>query len=204
MRDLQTALAPTDWQTWAERTDEPLLYEWTDSLDSEHPTVCRLQIAESQGNFSQPDLQTWLGELSHDNAQPLASRLKLAWENAQQQAFRLARLLQALANPNYQGNLFRVQVNLERSSLDYRHALAALILGEAAQKVTSALQHWLSQQGEFDLNTPVLDIFNALKHRFNRATAIYHQPHTDLDWKKTFKVLKTLKVWARIWKTFKV
>jgi hypothetical protein len=198
---LQTALGKS-WQRWA--TDANPLYRWLDSLliFEKTPTLQRLNIALEVSNFEQPELQTWLRELQQGQASKLAAKLQTAWETAQQQAQRVGHLLNALATskvqpvrevlkalaapPDTQEKFF-AEYKHKLSPSDYRQALAAVILGDAPERIQTAVQTWLNQQGPVNQTTPVLETLTALKHRLNRAVAVYQPRYPELantvhDW----------------------
>jgi len=187
---LQTALAATNWQTWAASTDEPLLADWIDSLDNEHPTVRRLRISQSHSYFAQPELQAELHALTTGNLQKLANRLDSAWQAAQKSASRLARLFMALSDFDFQSSLLTISKHdPDACHHAFQTALAMVILGDVPRQVKPAVQTWLKQQHHFNAGIPILDTFNTLKHRFTRAVSIY-KPNRQLlegtvhDWAK--------------------
>jgi tetratricopeptide (TPR) repeat protein len=180
---LRTAFAASDWQTWAKKPDKALLSQWTQPLEH-NDTVRRLKFAKEMKKQSQTELQGWLRELLTDNPQTLPKQLSLAWHSAQIEAKRLAPIFAALADVNFQGNLFTKR---DYTDIAYREALAAIILGDAAvelehttSQVEKQVREWLKQQflkQEERSESEILNTFNRLKHRFMRATTICSNPH---------------------------
>ena len=182
---LQTAL-PGDWQGWAENTNEPILEDWIENaLDKNNPIVHRLNISGEQMYFEQPDLQKWFNELKAGKVDKLATQLQNAWETAKKQAIPLARILTALANPDFQGNLLHSKI---KSDIALK-ALAAVILGDAPKQIRREMKTWLQQQGALD-TTSVPNTLKTLKHRLTRAVTIYEPSHPPLG--------NTVHEWAKV------
>ncbi len=139
--------------------------------------------------FEQPDLQSWLNQLQEGKADKLATQLKNAWEAAQKKAVPLARLFMALSDFDFHYPLF-AHVQPDPDDSHFQNALAAVILGDAPQKVRQALQTWLQQQGALDKNHSVFDTIEALKHRFTRAVTIYEPSYPPLG--------NTVHEWAKV------
>jgi hypothetical protein len=187
---LQTALAGSHWEKWIVRKEPPPLYQWLNLL-YQHPCATRLTIALGTANFEQPDLQSWLNQLKEGKADKLATQLKNAWEAAQKKAVPLARLFIALSDFDFHYPLFaHVQHDPDDCHFHFQNALAAVILGDAPQKVRQALQTWLQQQGALDKNHSVFDTIEALKHRFTRAVTIYEPSYPPLG--------DTVHEWAKV------
>jgi hypothetical protein len=183
---LQTAL-PGDWQEWAENTDEPILDEWIADFLA-NPIVHRLNIAESQMYFEQPDLQQWFKELKEGNADKLAAQLQKAWETAQEKAKYLAELFMALSDFDYHYPLFPL-VQHDPDDFAFQSALAAVIFGDAPKQIRQKVQTWLQQQGALD-KTSVPNTLKSLKHRLTRAVTIYEPSDPPLA--------NTVHEWAKV------
>jgi hypothetical protein len=182
---LQTAL-PSNWQEWAENTDEVILEDWIENaLDKNNPIVHRLNISGEQMYFEQPDLQKWFNELKADKVDKLATQLQKTWETAKKQAEPLARILTALADPDFQGNLFDSKI---QSDIALK-ALAAVILGDALKQTRQKVKTWLQQQGALD-TTSIPNTLKTLKHRLTRAVTIYEPSHPPLG--------NTVHEWAKV------
>ena len=193
---LQTAFANSSWKQWVE-IQNPSLKLWLELLGY-HSTAMRLRIAESQLHLAQPSLQTELHALSEGQAGQLSTRLNEAWEAAQSQATRLARLLAALAEPDYQGDWFAER---EVESDIYLKALVTVILGEVPKQVEEAVQNWLSvsepkslveeTEEEHSPESPtVLETLHRLKHLFTRIIPVYYS--------RDFSLENTLQEWAKV------
>jgi len=174
---LRTAYAPSNWQRWANNSDKSPLSNWVGDLErNETETVRRLNIAWKEENKAQPKLQTWLRELLTDTPQTLQQYLKIAWQTAQSNAPLVAQIFTAFDKPDFNGDLFAK--NEDKESPDYTYtdaayqrALSTIILGDLEKQIEKAVEKWLAQQC---LKNENLNVFNTLKHRFTRATAIYH------------------------------
>ncbi|HEW97525.1 MAG: hypothetical protein DRR16_27655 [Candidatus Parabeggiatoa sp. nov. 3] len=109
----------------------------------------------------------------------------------------LQEVFSALASPKQQAALFQHHdiVEIFEQGLivvgvtlpTYFKALAAVILGDAPEQIDNALHNWLAKQGEWDDSLPIEETLAVLKHRFNRAIAIYQPKHPELgntvhDW----------------------
>jgi len=109
----------------------------------------------------------------------------------------LQEVFSALASPKQQAALFQQHdiVDIFEDGLTvvgvtlptYFKALAAVILGDAPEQIDNALHDWLVKQGEWDDSLPIEETLAVLKHRFNRAIAIYQPKHPTLgntvhDW----------------------
>jgi hypothetical protein len=180
---LLTALAPSDWSRWQTNAGAPL-YVWEDQLRSHgHETTRRLQMAAELFNAPQPRLQEWLGELTTTESPALLNVLKLAWQQAQQQANALAYILRALANPNWQGNLFaqaQSTQSLESTDSHDDQALAAIILGDSVRLVEKAVTAWLEKSAPLEPSQSIVEQLNALKQRFNRLVAVSQPTYPQL------------------------
>jgi len=193
---LQAALTGSGWQTWL-NAKEPTLQRWLDLLPK-NPAVKRLNVAMSRTSFEQPELQTWLREFGAGKPEKLFAHLKSAWEIAQQQASRLAIVLGALAQPDFQGNMFaRSLFNFDKCYWMFQQALAAVILGDAPLLIKQAVQTWLKAQDKSwtpgkswtPENLTVFDTLDILKYRVSRAVSVYHPSAPPLadtvhDWAK--------------------
>ncbi len=172
---LRAALAASDWQTWADNPNKPVLYQWTNALER-NDTVQRLTIVWAVEDQPQPKLQAWLRELVTDNPPTLPTQLRLAWHSAQTQAKQLAPILTALTDATFQDNLFAAR---DYTDNDYQQALAAIILGDVKTQLEQNVRRWLEQQVLADAaggDSDVLKTFNTLKYRFTRAAALYRNP----------------------------
>jgi len=180
---LLTALAPSDWSSWQINAGRPL-YVWEDQLRFQgHETTRRLQMAAELFNPPQPRLQTWLAELTTTESPLLLNLLKLAWQQAQQQANALAPILRALANPSWQGDLFaqaQLTESLESTDSYDDQALAAIILGDSVPLVEKAVTAWLEKSAPLKQNQSIFEQLNALKQRFNHLVAVYQPTHPQL------------------------
>jgi hypothetical protein len=86
----------------------------------------------------------------------------------------------------FQNALAAVDITLP----NYFKALATVILGDAPEQIDQALRHWLVKQGEWEVGLPIEETLAVLKHRFNRAIAIYQPTHSDLG--------NTVHEWAQV------
>jgi hypothetical protein len=182
---LQTAL-PSDWQEWAENTNAPVLEDWIENaLDKNNPIMDRLKISGEQMYFEQPDLQKWFNALKAGEVDKLATQLQNTWETAKKQAEPLARILTALADPDFQGNLLDSKIKSDIAL----EAFAAVILGDALKQVRQKLKTWLQQQGALD-TTSIPNTLKNLKHRLTRAVTIYEPSYPPLG--------DTVHEWAKV------
>jgi len=193
---LRTAYAPSHWQKWANNSDKSPLSNWVGNLERTE-TVRRLKIAWKQENKAQPQLQTLLRELLTDTPLHLQQYLKIAWQTAQSNAPLIAQIFTALNDPHFNGNLFaknedKKPPDYTYTDAAYQRALSTIILGDIENQIANAVEKWLAQQCLKKQNeNEIINVFNNLKYRFSRATAIYHNS------RRSSSLQKAVHNWAK-------
>ncbi|HRD49163.1 MAG TPA: CHAT domain-containing protein [Candidatus Contendobacter sp.] len=146
---LITALDHTGWREWLPADDgdttRRALYAWT----MRQPHGRRLQIEESLLNRPNPDLQSALLDHHRGCEEPLRTWLAAAWQQAQQDAQPLGRLLETWAQHQQADqplDLSAVKNNAISPAADaFATALAAVALGDVEAVISAAVQDWLNR-----------------------------------------------------------